>query len=148
LDEIHAEDLADIIGQLEPDEAAKLLARLPAEEAAPIFERLEDHEQAELVDIIPPESVAQIASEMAPDDRADLFSLLPDAQAEDLLDKLEKVDPSAAEEVREIEKWPETSAGHLMTTNYVHVSPIATVADAIDAVRAYGQEQSTPVYNV
>jgi magnesium transporter len=147
-EEIHDQDLADIIGELEPDEAAKLLARLPADEAAPIFERLEEHEQGELVEIMPPESVAQIASEMAPDDRADLFSLLPDAQAAELLTKLAKVDPSAAEEVREIEKWPETSAGHLMTTDYVHVPPNATVGDAIEAVRAYGREQSTPVYNV
>jgi magnesium transporter len=148
VEELHAEDLADIIGELEPDEAAKLLARLPAEEAAPIFERLEDHEQGELVDIMPPESVVQIASEMAPDERADLFSILPEAQAEVLLDRLEEVDPQAAEDVREIEKWPDTSAGHLMTTNYVHVLPHATVSDAIDAVRAYGQEKATPVYNV
>jgi magnesium transporter len=148
VEELHAEDLADVIGELEPDEAAQLLARLPAEEAAPIFERLEDHERGELVEIMPPESVVQIASEMAPDDRADLFSILPDAQAEVLLDKLEEVDPQAAEDVREIEKWPDTSAGHLMTTNYVHVQPHATVSEAIDAVRAYGQEKATPVYNV
>ncbi len=148
LDEIHAEDLADIIGELEPDEAAKLLARLPAEQAATIFERLEDHEQGELAEIMAPESVAQIASEMAPDERADLFSLLPEAQAEELLHTLEKVDPEAAEAVREIEKWPDTSAGHLMTTDYVRVGTDSTVSDAIDAVRAYGQEKSTPVYNV
>ena len=148
LDEIHEQDLADLIGELEPDEQAKLLARLPAEDAAPIFERLEDHEQGELVDIMPPESVVQIASEMAPDDRADLFSLLPDAQAEQLLDKLQLVDPEAAAEVREIEKWPETSAGHLMTTDYVHVRVDVTVADAIDAVRGFGMDQTTPIYNV
>ncbi len=148
LEEIHEQDLADLIGELEPDEQAALLARLPADEAAPIFERLEDHEQEELVDLMPPESVVQIASEMAPDERADLFSLLPDAQAEELLDKLELVDPAAAEDVREIEKWPETSAGHLMTTLYVHVLENVTVAGAIDAVRAFGVEQSTPVYNV
>ena len=148
LEEIHEQDLADLIGELEPEEQAKLLARLPADEAAPIFERLEDHEQEELVDIMPPESVVQIASEMAPDDRADLFSILPDAQAEQLLDKLELVDPEAAEDVREIEKWPETSAGHLMTTDYVHVKEAVSVADAIAAVRVFGAEKSTPVYNV
>ena len=148
LEEIHEQDLADLIGELEPEEQAKLLARLPAEQAAPIFERLEDHEQGELVDIMAPESVVQIASEMAPDERADLFSLLPDAQAEQLLDKLELVDPEAAEDVREIEKWPETSAGHLMTTAYVQVSDTVTVAGAIAAVRAFGAEERTPVYNV
>ena len=47
LDDIHAEDLADIISELEPDEAAALLARIPAEDAAPIFERLEEHGDVE-----------------------------------------------------------------------------------------------------
>ena len=108
LDEIHPEDLADIVGELDPDEAGELLARLPAEDAAPIFERLDEHEQEELVEQMPPESVAEIASEMAADDRADLFSLLPEAVGEQLFEALEKVDPEAAQEVRDIEKWPET----------------------------------------
>ena len=148
LDEIHAEDLADIIGDLEPDEAAQLLAQLPAEDAADIFERLEEHEQGELVDIMPPESVAQIASEMAPDDRADFFSLLPEAVGDRLMETLERVDPKAAEDVREIEKWPNTSAGHLMTTDYVHVSPDVIVSEAIDAVRMHARDRNQPIYNV
>jgi magnesium transporter len=149
LDEIHAEDLADIVAELTPDEAAQLLARAPANEAADIFERLEDHEQEELVELMGPESVAQIASEMAPDDRADLFSVLPEAMGDAVFEKLEKVDPEAAEDVREIEKWPDTSAGHLMTTSYVSVSPQETVEGALNAVRAYVKEnENSPIYNV
>ncbi len=148
LDELHAEDVADLVAELEPDEAAELLARLPAEEAAPIFERLEEHEQEELVELMPTESVAHIASEMAPDDRADLFSVLPDAVGDKLLSTLERVDPEAAEDVREIEKYPETSAGHLMTTSYVAVPPTVTVAEALDAIRKHAESTSEPVYNV
>lgn len=148
LQEIHAEDLADLVAELEPDEAAMLLQRLPADEAAPIFERLEEHEQGELAQLMPPESVAQIASEMAPDDRADLFSVLPPAVGDRLLATLERVDPEAAQDVREIEKWPETSAGHLMTTAFVQVPPDGTVAEAIQAVRAFCDESNSPVYNV
>ena len=149
LDEIHAEDLADIVSELTPDEAAQLLARAPANEAADIFERLEDHEQEELVELMGPESVAQIASEMAPDDRADLFSVLPEAMGDAVLDQLQKVDPEAAADVREIEKWPETSAGHLMTTSYVTISPHETVESALNAVRAYVKKnENAPIYNV
>src|SRR4051812_37783349 len=148
LDDIHAEDLADIIGDLEPDEAAQLLAQLPAEDAADIFERLEEHEQGELVDIMPPESVAQIASEMAPDDRADFFNVLPEAVGDKLMETLERVDPEAAEDVREIEKWPSTSAGHLMTTDYVHVPPDVTISEAVDAVRVHARDKNQPIYNV
>ena len=146
--EIHPEDLADIIAELEPDEAAKLLERLPAEEAAPIFERLDEHEQEEIATRMPAESVAHIASEMAPDERADLFSVLPEAVGDRLLETLERVDPEAAEDVREIEKWPETAAGHLMTTSYVSVTPENTVEMALGAVRAYAKENDAPIYNV
>jgi magnesium transporter len=148
LDEIHAEDLADLISELEPDEAAELLARLPAEEAAPIFERLDEHEQEELVQHMPTESVAHIASEMASDDRADLFSALPEDVGEKIFATLARVDPEAAEDVREIEKWPETSAGHLMTTSYVSVPPASTVEQAIAAVRAHAEIRDEPIYNV
>jgi len=148
LDELHAEDVADLVSELEPDEAAALMARLPAADAAPIFERLEDHEQEELVERMPTESVAQIASEMASDDRADLFSVLPEAMGDKLLESLEKVDPEAAEDVREIEKWPETSAGHLMTTSYVTVAPEVTVGEAMEAVRAHAKNTEEPIYNV
>jgi len=148
LDEIHPEDLADLVGELDPDEAGALLARLPAEDAAPIFERLDEHEQEELVEQMPPESVAVIASEMAADDRADLFSALPDAVGEQLLQALQRVDPEAAQEVRDIEKWPEASAGHLMTTDYVRISPRMKVSEALDIVRKRAREREEFVYVV
>src|SRR5579883_1866666 len=148
LEEIHAEDLADIVGDLEPDEAAKLLARVPAEEAAPIFERLDEQEQEELVEQMPPESVAEIASEMAPDDRADLFSALPEDVGDTLFEALEKVDPEAAQEVRDIEKWPETSAGHLMTTDFLTATPTQRVDEVMDAVRARARDREEFVYVV
>jgi magnesium transporter len=148
LDEIHAEDLADIIGELDADEVAELLARIPAEDAAPIFERLDEHEQEELVETMPPESVAEIASEMAADDRADLFSALPEAVGAQLFEALKKVDPEAAQEVRDIEKWPDTSAGHLMTTDYVAVSPRVRVSEALEIVRKRAREREEFVYVV
>jgi magnesium transporter len=148
LDEIHPEDLADIVSELDADEAAELLARIPAEDAAPIFERLEEHEQGELVEQMPAESVAEIASVMSADDRADLFSALPEAVGEQLFEALKKVDPEAAQEVREIEKWPETSAGHLMTTDFVHVSPRIRVSEALAEVRKRARERDEFVYVV
>jgi magnesium transporter len=148
LSEIHPEDLADIVSELEPHLAAKLLARMPAEGAAPIFERLEEHEQEELAEQMRPEDVALIASEMAPDDRADLFSILPPGVAEDVLATLDKVDPEAADDVRELGKYPETSAGHLMTTWYVTATPHHTIAQAFDEVRTHAEKTDTPIYNV
>lgn len=147
-DEIHVEDLADIVSELDADEAAELLARLPAEDAAPIFERLDEHEQGELVEQMPAESIAEIASEMAADDRADLFSALSEERGSQLFEALQKVNPEAAQEVREIEKWPETSAGHLMTPDFVHVSPRVRVSEALDVVRNRARQRDEAVYVV
>jgi magnesium transporter len=148
--ELHPEDLADLVAALDPEVASKLLSQvLPADEAAPIFERLDENDQQELAAGMPTESVARIASEMEPDDRADLFSLLPPAFGDQVFEKLEKVDAEAAEEVREIEQYPETAAGHLMTTKFVSVPEHATVKDALAAVKAFVRENpDSPVYNV
>jgi magnesium transporter len=148
LDEIHPEDLADIVSQLEPDEAAVLMTKLQPEDAAPIFERLEEHEREELVEQMPAASVVQIASEMAADDRADFFSVLPGPVGDSLFEALKKVDPEAAQEVRDIEKWPTTSAGHLMTTDFVRVSPRVRVSEAMEVVRRRARERDEFVYTV
>jgi magnesium transporter len=147
--ELHPEDLADIVAELSPEEASILMSKLTAAEAAPIFERLDENEQQELAGAMTTESVARIASEMEPDDRADLFSLLPPALGDQVFETLEKVDAAAAEEVREIEKFPETAAGHLMTTKYVQILPHSLVSDALFAVKAFVREHpDSPVYNV
>jgi magnesium transporter len=148
--ELHPEDLADIVSELEPDVASKFLSQdLPADEAAPIFERLDENEQQEIAETMPAESVARIASEMEPDDRADFLSLLPPALGDQVLENLQRVDAEAAEEVREIEQYPDTAAGHLMTTKFVSVRPHTTVAEALSAVKAFAREYpDSPVYNV
>jgi magnesium transporter len=135
LEEIHPEDLADLVDQLPEDLAAKFLKKLPAEDAAEIFERLEDETQEALVEEMGPESVAQIAAEMAPDDRAELLETLPEQASEAVLQSLERVDPEAAEEVAQIDKWPEKSAGRLMTPNFVSVPLGGTVGEAMKALR-------------
>ncbi len=93
-----------------------------------------------------PESVAVIASEMAPDDRADLFSALSDKTSEEVFEALTKVDPEAAQEVRDIEKWPDTSAGHLLTTDYVSVTPRMRVDEALERVRRHVREHEESVH--
>ncbi len=148
LDEIHPEDVADFLSELEPEEAALLMRELPAEEAAPIFERLGEVEQEEIAEQLGAEKVAELASEMEADDRVDFIEALSDELGEQVLETLSRVDPEAAEEVREIQKYPEKSAGHLMTTGYVSVGERATVADAVAAIRAHTASAHETVYTV
>lgn len=142
-EEMHPEDLADVVLELDDNEAAELLQRMAADEAADIFERLPEARQESLVEKIGLQSTARIATEMSADDRADLFSALPDDVGEELLETLERFDPEAAEEVEELTRWPETSAGHLMTTDFISVGPNATTGEALAAVRRMAEEVET-----
>jgi magnesium transporter len=146
LEEIHDEDLADLLGLLDEHEAAQILKALSAEEAAPIFERLDEDTQEAIVEQLGVESIAPIVSEMAADERTDLIEALPEEVGDTLLETLEKVDPEAAAEVEELAKWPEDSAGGLMTTDYVSVPLDLSVADVIERIRKVGDEAETIYY--
>lgn len=146
LEEIHNEDLADLLGMLEEHEAALILKTLKPEDAAPIFERLDEDQQEALVEELGVEDAAPIVSEMAADERTDLIEGLPDKVGDDLFESLEKVDPEAAAEVEELAKWPEDSAGGLMTTDYVSAPPTLTVADTIQLIREASSEAETIYY--
>jgi magnesium transporter len=146
LEEIHDEDLADLVGMLNEQEAALILRTLKPEEAAPIFERLGEDQQEALVEELGVEQAAPIVSEMAADERTDLIEALPEEVGDDLLERLEKVDPEAAAEVEELAKWPEDSAGGLMTTDYVSVPPALTVAETIELIRKASHHAETIYY--
>src|SRR5580692_10822073 len=107
MEEIHDEDLADLLGLLDEDEAAQILRTLKAKDAAPIFERLDEGRQEAMVEQLGMESIAPIAAEMAADERTDLIEALPDAMCEDLLSTIERLDPEAAAEVEALARWPE-----------------------------------------
>jgi len=146
LEEIHDEDLADLIAELPDDEAAEILARLPTEEAAPIFERLDDERQAAIATELGPESTAQIAVEMSSDERADLIKELPEDVGGQVLASLEQIDPDAAEEAEQLGQWPEHSAGSLMTTAYISVTPMMSVSEVIQVIRNKGAKAETIYY--
>ena len=146
LEEIHDEDLADLLGMLEEHEAALILKTLKPEDAAPIFERLDDDQQEALVEELGLEQAASIVSEMAADERTDLIEGLPEKVGDDLLESLEKVDPEAAAEVEALAKWPEDSAGGLMTTDYVSAPPTITVAETIQRIREESSDAETIYY--
>jgi magnesium transporter len=143
LDEIHPEDLADVIGELDDKQAGELLMHLPTEYAAQVFGRLGDSQQGALAEQIGVDSTARIVAEMDADERVDFFSQLPPDVGADLLQEIERVDPEVAEDVESLAQWPDTSAGGLMTTDFISISPNLLVQDAIDEIRRRAGEAET-----
>jgi magnesium transporter len=143
LEEIHDEDLADLLEQLDDEEAMILLEQLEPDRAADVFERLDESEQAELVERFGAERLGPIVNEMAPDELTDLVAELPDPVGNRLLDT---VHPETAAEIEELLAWPEDTAGGLMTTEFLAVSPRLTVNEVIEEVRRQAEEAETVYY--
>jgi magnesium transporter len=143
LDDIHPEDLADVVDDLTDDRAGELLMQLPPEFAAQVFERLDEEQQGGVAEAIGVEETAKLVVNMGADELADFISIMPPAMTEPLLQQLESADPGVTQDVEELRRWPDTSAGGLMTTDYIRVEPHWSVRQAIQAVRESAVDAET-----
>lgn len=143
LEEIHPEDIADVILDFDDERAMRLLVQLPTDYAAQVFERLDEDRQVLLAKRIDLEAMARIAMEMDADERADFFGEIEEKLVKPLLQRLQRIDPEAAADVTELTRWPSTSAGGLMTTDFISVPAGLQIAEVITEVRRRAQEAET-----
>ena len=140
LEEFHAEDIAEVVSDLEDDVALSLMLLLPEELAAEVLERVDEDVRTRILKMLGTNAAAEVLAEMSPDDRVDALQELPDDVAEKILDRLEETEPEVAEEVRELRAYDTSSAGGIMTTDYVSLPPESKVWQTIDHVREKSQE--------
>ncbi len=143
LADLHPSDIAEIISDLNRAEHGDLLHKLDLKQLADTLEEVEPDFQANLLEHFPDEKVADVLEEMSPDEATDLLAELPDERRQGLL-KLMEADE--AEEVRELLRYEEDTAGGLMTTEYVAVTPDMTAAQAIEHLRKVGEEAELVFY--
>lgn len=129
---LHPSELAEVISDLSKREAAAVIHQLDDETAADAFEHLEPDVRKSLIEDIGTERAADIIEEMEADDAADLLSDLPEEQQTELLAEM---DQSTAVELRELVKYPEDTAGGLMTTDYVWIYPDRTTEATVNKIR-------------
>lgn len=140
LEEIHAADLSELIAELEDPPAIKLLANLPREAVAEALDFMEHGRRAELVEQLDRSVAAELADLMSADERVDLLQGLEEDVRADILGRMDKEE---RQNVRELIHFPESSAGGLMTTQYVALSPDLTVERAVEQVRRTAEEKET-----
>ncbi|MBI2907549.1 MAG: CBS domain-containing protein [Chloroflexi bacterium] len=143
LRKLHPADIAEILNQLSATEGTDAVQSLDDETAATALAEVEPERQAAIIEMIDSEKGADILEEMAPDDAADVLGDVSEEKAKELLDLME---PEAAQDARELMAYPEDSAGGLMTTEYVALSPDQTAQEAIDHLRKVAPEADTVYY--
>ncbi len=141
--ELHPADLAEIISDLTRSESDKLLESLDVKTVADTLEEVEPDFQASLVETMSDEKVADVLEEMAPDEAADLLAELPEDRSQELLKLMEHEE---AEDVRKLLTFPEDTAGGIMTTEFVAVSPDLTAEQALTFIRETAHEAENIFY--
>jgi magnesium transporter len=139
-EELHVADLADVLGALTDDYAVRMLASLPLDVAAGALDSLDLPRRIELFRALEPALAARLSNRMSPDERADLFAELPEELRADVLARMERQE---VKDVRQLLRYPETSAGGLMTTEFVALPVDAPVERAIEEVRRKAPEMET-----
>ena len=132
LSHLHPADLADIIEDLSGRERSAMFHALDTETAADALEEIDPKIQKVLIETIPVEKASDIVEEMSPSDAADLLGDLPKETAKEILEGMEQ---EKAEDLRELLVHADETAGGLMTTAYLSLSPRVTVETAIARLR-------------
>ena len=133
-------DIAAVFEGVETDKLPLLFRLLPKELAAESFVEMESEQQEALIRGISDSELRQVMDELYVDDAVDIVEEMPANVVQRIL---AQSDPEMRKEINEILQYPENSAGSVMTTEYVKLSPGMTVGDAILRIRRTGVDKET-----
>ena len=133
-------DIAAVFEDLDEDRTPLLFRLLPKELAAEAFAELSSEIQEQLITGFSDRELRELVSELYVDDAADLVEEMPASVVKRIL---AQADPQMRSEINQILRYPENSAGSIMTTEYVSLRPQMTIAEAIQRIRRTGVDKET-----
>ncbi len=140
LSELNDADIAAVMEELEEEEMLKVFRILPKDMAADVFSYLEVENQQTIITSLSDKEAANIIDNLMADDATDLLEEMPANVVKKLL---ANASPDTRRDINHLLRYPEDSAGSIMTVEYVDLKENLTVAEAIDRIRKVGLDSET-----
>ncbi len=126
-------DIAEVVELVDNEQRRAIFDAMDEPTSAEVLEKVDEATRAELFELLEDEELSSILSELDPDDAADVLSELPEEERAELL---ESIPASESAEIKELMSYSEDSAGGIMDPAVISVSEDATVAEAVNKIRA------------
>mgnify|MGYP004457501381 FL=1 len=133
-------DIASVFDSMEEERLPLLFRLLPKELAAETFVEMEPDAQELLIRGFSDSELREVVDELYVDDAVDIVEEMP---ANVVRRILSQADPQMRKDINEILRYPENSAGSIMTTEYVSLRPDMTVEESILRIRRTGVDKET-----
>lgn len=133
-------DLAELLMELGDKELALVFRMIDKDQAAEVFSYMDDDQQQILLRSFTGQEIREILDAMYTDDAVDLLEDMPANVVNRLL---EHVSADTRADINRLLKYPEDSAGSIMTVEYIDLRPEMTVAEALDKIRRVGIRSET-----
>ncbi|WMI66842.1 magnesium transporter [Aestuariibaculum sp. YM273] len=138
LDDFHYADIAEILDELDLEEAMYVIKLLDSETTADILMELDEDNREKVLRNLSTKEIAEEIGELDTDDAADIIAELPQERRQEVISQIEDEEHKA--EITELLKYDEDSAGGLMAKELVKVYDTWTVAGCLRRIRGQAKE--------
>lgn len=133
-------DIAELLEDLTKEQSLKIFRILPKDTSAEVFSYLSSEKQQEIVENITDEEIRHIIDEMFIDDTVDFIEEMP----ANIVDKiLQNTSPDTRQLINQFLKYPENSAGSVMTVEYVSLKSGMNIGQALNHIKKVGIDNET-----
>ncbi|KPM32327.1 Mg/Co/Ni transporter MgtE / CBS domain [Croceitalea dokdonensis DOKDO 023] len=145
LKEFHYADVAEIVNELDTEEATYLIKLLDSEKTSDILTELDEDVREEILNNLSPKEIAGEIGELDTDDAADIIGELPKEIIKEVISEIE--DKDHAKDIVDLLRYDEDSAGGLMAKELVKVNENWTVTKCVRQMRIQA-ENVTRVHSI
>lgn len=140
LSEYNSVDLAELLLDMEDKDLAFVFRMIDKDKSAEVFSYMDDDQRQVLLQSFTSQEIRLILDAMYTDDAVDLLEDMPANVVNHLLDQ---VSQDTRADINRLLKYPEDSAGSIMTVEYIDVTLQMTVQQTLDKIRTIGIHSET-----